>query len=236
MTKQVVRTEQAPAPFQGAPYSQAIKAAGLVFVSGQLALVPGAKELTGDSIESQGGHLMRVAVWGGARGAGADGRSHPVRTLVFGDGLGFIVLGLTPEAMGKGNWSVGVVVDERATADQRDAITAIGSGSAGGPMAGVGPLVGKFLGVASAPIVFERNGANWSVTASSLVDMAANGAMGIDPSATEPLHLDNTGHPASSRFALAHALKSHVDALGLSWNDTTGTNNGQYAPFNWKSA
>src|SRR5213078_5102855 len=41
------------------------------------------------------------------------------------DGLGFIVLGLTPEAMGKGNWSVGVVVDERATAEQRDAITAI---------------------------------------------------------------------------------------------------------------
>ena len=152
------------------------------------------------------------------------------------DGLGFIVLGLTPEAMAKGNWSVGVVVDERATAEQRDAITAIASGSAGGPMAGVAGLVGKFLGVESAPIVFERNGANWSVTASSLVDMAANGAMGIDPSATEPLHLDNTGHPASSRFALAHALTSHVDALGLSWTDTTGANNGQYAPFNWKSA
>ena len=53
MTKQVVRTERAPAPFQGAPYSQAIKAAGLVFVSGQLALLPGAKELSGGSIEEQ---------------------------------------------------------------------------------------------------------------------------------------------------------------------------------------
>jgi len=38
------------------------------------------------------------------------------------DGLGFIVLGKTPEAMIKGNWSVGVLVDDRATADQRDAI------------------------------------------------------------------------------------------------------------------
>ena len=53
MTKQVVRTDQAPAPFQGAPYSQAIKAAGLVFVSGQLGLVPGAKELSGGTIEEQ---------------------------------------------------------------------------------------------------------------------------------------------------------------------------------------
>ena len=39
--KEAVRTEEAPAPFQGAPYSQAIKAGGLVFVSGQVALVPG---------------------------------------------------------------------------------------------------------------------------------------------------------------------------------------------------
>jgi hypothetical protein len=152
------------------------------------------------------------------------------------DGLGFIVLGLTPEAMGKGNWSVGVVVDERATAEQRDAITAIASGSAGGPMAGLSGLIGKFLGVESAPIKFDRAGANWSVTAAKLVDMAAQPAMGINPNTTEPLHLDNTGHPASDRIALAHALKSHVDALGLDWNDTTGKNNGQYAPFNWRSA
>jgi 2-iminobutanoate/2-iminopropanoate deaminase len=48
-----VRTEQAPAPFQGAPYSQAIRAGGLVFVSGQLALAPGGNELVGDGIGEQ---------------------------------------------------------------------------------------------------------------------------------------------------------------------------------------
>ncbi|MGD9890248.1 MAG: Rid family detoxifying hydrolase [Dehalococcoidia bacterium] len=51
--KTVVRTEAAPAPFQGAPYSQAIKAGDLVFVSGQLALRPGSPELTGDTIQEQ---------------------------------------------------------------------------------------------------------------------------------------------------------------------------------------
>ena len=51
--KSVVRTEAAPAPFQGAPYSQAIAANGFVFVSGQLALKPGDKELSGGSIEEQ---------------------------------------------------------------------------------------------------------------------------------------------------------------------------------------
>ena len=53
MTKEVVRTEAAPAPFQGAPYSQAIKANGFVFVSGQLALQPGKTELMGGDIGAQ---------------------------------------------------------------------------------------------------------------------------------------------------------------------------------------
>ena len=53
MSKDVVRTESAPAPFQGAPYSQAIKANGFVFVSGQLALQPGAKELVAGGIAEQ---------------------------------------------------------------------------------------------------------------------------------------------------------------------------------------
>ena len=152
------------------------------------------------------------------------------------DGLGFVVLGLTPEAMGNGNWSVGLVVDERATADQRDAITAIASGAAGGPMAVLSGLIGTFLGVESAPIQFDRNGVTWSVNASKFVEMAAEGAMGLEPDATEPMHLDNTGHPASTRLALAHASKSHVHAFNLSWDDTSGKNNGHYAPFSWRSA
>jgi 2-iminobutanoate/2-iminopropanoate deaminase len=45
--KTVVRTETAPAPFQGAPYSQAIAAGGFVFVSGQLGLTPGDSAISG---------------------------------------------------------------------------------------------------------------------------------------------------------------------------------------------
>jgi 2-iminobutanoate/2-iminopropanoate deaminase len=53
MEKQVVRTDEAPAPFQGAPYSQAIRAGDLVFVSGQLALRPDHAEIVSDSIGEQ---------------------------------------------------------------------------------------------------------------------------------------------------------------------------------------
>jgi hypothetical protein len=152
------------------------------------------------------------------------------------DGLGFIVLGFTPGAMANGNWSVGLIADERASVQQRDAITAIASGAAGGPMAALSGLVGQFLGVASAPIRFDRTGARWSVEAQGLVDMAAEGVTGLDPNATEPLHLDNTGHPAADRFALARALKTHVNALGLKVAEATGKNNGQSAPFSWQGS
>jgi hypothetical protein len=152
------------------------------------------------------------------------------------DGLGFVVLGFTPGAMINGNWSVGLIADELANAQQRDAIAAIVSGAAGGPMAALSGLVGQFLGIEPAPIRFNRSGTTWSVEAPGLLDMAAEGVSGLDPNATEPIHLDNTGHPAADRFALARALKTHVSVLGLKVNETSGKNNGQYAPFSWRNS
>jgi hypothetical protein len=150
------------------------------------------------------------------------------------DGLGFVVVALTPEEMAKGNWSVGLVVDERATEAQREAITGIASGSAGGPMAALGGLVGKFLGAESAPIVFRRDGVSWSVHAGNKIRIEGKGASGIDP-ARPPLQLSNTGHPAADAFSLANASNSHVAALGIKWQDTSGCNNAQYAPFSWQN-
>lgn len=50
--KTVVRTEAAPAPFQGAPYSQAIVSGGFVFVAGQLGWGPGEATFA-DGVEPQ---------------------------------------------------------------------------------------------------------------------------------------------------------------------------------------
>jgi 2-iminobutanoate/2-iminopropanoate deaminase len=51
--KEAVRTERAPAPFQGAPYSQAIRANGLVFVAGQLGLRPDHAEIVSEEVGAQ---------------------------------------------------------------------------------------------------------------------------------------------------------------------------------------
>jgi len=150
------------------------------------------------------------------------------------DGLGFVVVALTPEEMAKGNWSVGLIVDERASDVQREAIAGIASGSAGGPMAALSGLVGKFLGAESAPIVFERDGVSWSVRAGNKIRIEGTGARGLNAE-SPPLQLSNTGHPAADTFSLANASNSHLAALGLTWDDASGRNNAQYAPFSWRS-
>ncbi len=151
------------------------------------------------------------------------------------DNLTFVVVGRTPEAMIKGNWTVGLLVDERANQEQRQALATIASGQAGGPMAGLAPLIGSFAGVETGPVHFEGSGMDWSVTVPYVLDEAVKGATGIGDS-PEPLHLDNTGHPAADRFALANAVRSHVHAFGINWDDVSGRNNGQFAPFSWQGS
>jgi len=59
VTKEIVRTEKAPAPFQGAPYSQAIRSGGLVFVSGQLAIDPETNQMIEGGIGEQTERVMQ---------------------------------------------------------------------------------------------------------------------------------------------------------------------------------
>ena len=93
----------------------------------------------------------------------------------FGDtplaGLSFAVLGYTPEEMVKGNWSVGLVVDERAGSEQQQALATIVSGQAGGPLANLSPLIGEFRGVQTAPIEIRGDGLHWSVSIPGILDL-----------------------------------------------------------------
>ncbi len=57
--KEVIRTDRAPGPFQGAPYNQAIRIGDLVFVAGQLGTALETGELAGPSVEEQTEQIMR---------------------------------------------------------------------------------------------------------------------------------------------------------------------------------
>ena len=80
MEKTVIRTEAAPAPFQGAPYNQAIVAGELVFVAGQLGLRPGDTAVAGDIGDQTERALANLAAILEAAGSSMD---KLVKTSVF---------------------------------------------------------------------------------------------------------------------------------------------------------
>jgi hypothetical protein len=147
------------------------------------------------------------------------------------DGLSFMVVMHAPGPMAEGNITVGLIIDTAASDSQAEAITAIASGQAGGPLAALGPLVGKMAGVERQKVTFEMNGMTRTARAGSLVDQACEGLPGGDPN--QPMCLDNTPHPVAARLALAKATRSVFHAFGIDWDDKTGTRNGHFSPFAW---
>ncbi|HSV47195.1 MAG TPA: DUF1326 domain-containing protein [Ramlibacter sp.] len=148
------------------------------------------------------------------------------------DDLSFVVVLHSPGPMAEGNMTVGLIVDERASDAQAEAIGAIATGAAGGPMAALAPLVGKIAGVERRPIRFEQDGLNYTLTAGELIDQACEGL----PSAVHPgeaIVVDNVAHPVNTRLSMAKATRSRFHAFGIDWDDSTGTRNGHFAPFAW---
>jgi hypothetical protein len=150
------------------------------------------------------------------------------------DGLAFIVVLHSPGPMAEGSITVGLIVDERASDAQAKAIADIATGAAGGPMAALGPLVGRVAGVEKRPVRFEQDGMKYRVSAGELIEQSLEGVEGLARPG-EPIILDNTCHPVNSRLALAKAATSRFDAFGIRWDDESGTRNGHFAPFAWSA-
>ena len=80
-SKDVISTDRAPGPFQGAPYNQAIRVGDLVFVAGQLGIVLESGDLAGETVEEQTEQIMRnMSAILEAAGSGLD---KLVKTTVF---------------------------------------------------------------------------------------------------------------------------------------------------------
>jgi hypothetical protein len=149
------------------------------------------------------------------------------------DGLKFALVIRSGRVMADGNWVFAGVVDEAADEEQRQALTAIVSGEAGGPPGFIRQnLVGDFRGIEFKPIAFNLDALKRST---AIPDVLAFEIDGVTPRnrSTEPLYLDNTSHPANRRLALARAKDFRVQGFGLDLSLAGKGNNGHFAPFAW---
>jgi hypothetical protein len=148
------------------------------------------------------------------------------------DGLNVALAVHTPGVMGDGNWEVGAYIDERADGKQTEALGAIFTGAAGGPMAAFAPLIAKNLGVKKVPITYQVKGKSRSAEIPNVLRMAVDPLPTMHPSGEI---WANIGHPVSpDKLALAVGAKgSTFTDHGMRW-DNSGKN-GHYAPITWSN-
>jgi hypothetical protein len=72
--------------------------------------------------------------------------------------------------MAEGNWAAALYLDAKAAPEQQEALGAIFGGGAGGPLAGVAPLIGQILGVKSVDINYRSEGTKRSATIDGVLD------------------------------------------------------------------
>jgi hypothetical protein len=137
--------------------------------------------------------------------------------------------------MADGDWLFAGVVDDGADPAQRQALAAIVAGDAGGPPGFIRQhLVGDFRGITYRPIDFTIDAHARRVAIPEIASFAIDGVISRNRSG-EPLYLDNTGHPANRRLALARASEFRVAGFGLALALAGNGNNGHFAPFAWSA-
>jgi hypothetical protein len=149
------------------------------------------------------------------------------------DGLKFALVIRSGKVMADGNWIFAGVVDESADEAQRTALAAIVGGDAGGTPAVIRQnLVSDFRGVEFKPIEFHMDAFNRSASIPNVLAFEIEGVLSRNRSG-EPLYIDNSGHPANRRLALARSKETHVHGFGLDLDMVGKGNNGHFAPFAW---
>ena len=144
-------------------------------------------------------------------------------------GLTVAAVADTPKVMTDGNWRVGVFIDEAASDDQAEKLGAVFSGALGGPMAGLGPLIGENLGVQRAPIEVSEQGLRHSIRIGDEVDFEIEDIVSFGVESGQPARLVGIFHPAGPDLTIARATRSRIDAFGISYEGKSAFSRSEFA-------
>lgn len=138
----------------------------------------------------------------------------------FGDvDLSGLNVGLILESPGptsRGNWTVGLFVDERASIYAQKAICSIFSGKAGGTAAPFAIHVGTFLGVERVPIIYETHGRTRVFRIPKIIDGALTPVTGKDPE--KDTVITNSTYWIGPDITVARADESRLGVYGRNWD------------------
>ena len=137
---------------------------------------------------------------------------------------------------GEAHPSLGLYIDARADARQRDALQGVFSGQAGGFMASFAAMVGEVRGLEFVPITFEvaHDLAYWRAEIPGKVVAAAEALSGptTPPGARVQLLNPPGSEVGPGQVATwGKATANEVDAYGFQWN--WASKSSKHIPFDW---
>jgi hypothetical protein len=144
-------------------------------------------------------------------------------------GLTVAAVADTPKVMTDGNWRLGVFIDGAASDEQAEKLGAVFSGSLGGPMEALGPLVGESLGVERARIDVHEEGLRHSVKIGDAVDFEIEDVVPFGVESGQPAKLSGIFHPAGPELTIARATRSRIDAFGISYEGKAAFSRSDFA-------
>ena len=144
-------------------------------------------------------------------------------------GLKVAAIADTPKVMTEGNWRLGVFVDENASDEQADKLVQVFGGQLGGPMAGLGPLVGEMLGVERAAIEMEDDGIRHSLKVGDVIDFEIEDIVPFGVETGEPVRFQGMFHPVASDLTIAEATRSRINAFGIEYEGKTGLSTSEFS-------
>ena len=138
----------------------------------------------------------------------------------FGDidlsGLNVAMLLDIPGKMERGNWTLGLWLDDRADDDQFAALETIFRGQARGSTGLFSLLVGSYLGAERAPVEFTTDGDVRSLSVGKIIQGSVVPISGARPG--EEVTIQNTQYWMGPEVIVAEATTGRVRAFGRVWN------------------
>ena len=137
----------------------------------------------------------------------------------FGDvdlsGIKFGFMADIPGRLARGNWTMALFVDDKASAQAVKALTWIMTGRAGGSTALLKILGGAFLGVRQIPITYDLVGDTRVITMEKIVDGAITPVKGKDKGGVV---IRNSEYWIAPDILVSRADKSRFRLFGRNWN------------------
>ncbi len=144
-------------------------------------------------------------------------------------GLKVAAIADSPKVMTEGNWRLGMFIDDQATDEQADKLTAVFSGQLGGPMGGLAPLIGEVLGVERVSIEIVDDGVSHSVRIGDVIDFEIEDIVPFGIETGEPVRFAGMFHPVRPDLTMAEAKRSRINAFGIEYEGKSGLSTSEFS-------